>query len=208
VRGGAQNAAAHAHSPARPRRLRRGPLRRRRGRGRLGAGTAADVPGSLYAGSARAWPFGVLAGGRRLRAAVALPGLAANRSFARRGPRTPPPRKRWWAATAPSLRACAGPSSSVTASTSTARGGVTPTSRTGFENVSGGRPRGAAWRGRGGRGARLRGPVVPAGPLHFGGVLAPSCVPHAGRELHSNCIIIIESVCWGGSGFFSLKFSP
>lgn len=45
--------------------------------------------------------------------------------------------ERWWAGTAPSPPACAGPSSSATASTLTARDGVTPTSRTGCENVSG-----------------------------------------------------------------------
>uniref|UniRef100_A0A9L0RUI2 Mitochondrial import receptor subunit TOM20 homolog n=1 Tax=Equus caballus TaxID=9796 RepID=A0A9L0RUI2_HORSE len=42
--------------------------------------------------------------------------------------------RRWWAGTAPSPPVCAGPSSSGTAFTSTARDGVTPTSRTGCEN--------------------------------------------------------------------------
>ena len=45
--------------------------------------------------------------------------------------------RRWWARTAPSPPECAGPFSSVTAFTSftsTARDGVTPTSRTGCEN--------------------------------------------------------------------------
>ena len=42
--------------------------------------------------------------------------------------------RRWWAGTAPSPLACAGPFSSVTAFTWTARDGVTPTSRTGCEN--------------------------------------------------------------------------
>uniref|UniRef100_A0A8C0DWU8 Mitochondrial import receptor subunit TOM20 homolog n=1 Tax=Balaenoptera musculus TaxID=9771 RepID=A0A8C0DWU8_BALMU len=45
--------------------------------------------------------------------------------------------RRWWAGTAPSPPACAGPFSSGTAFTSTARDGVTPTSRTGCGNVSG-----------------------------------------------------------------------
>lgn len=45
--------------------------------------------------------------------------------------------RRWWAGTAPLPPACAGPFSSGTAFTSTARDEVTPTSRTGCENVSG-----------------------------------------------------------------------
>lgn len=45
--------------------------------------------------------------------------------------------RRWWVGTARSPPVCAGPSSSGTAFISTARDGVTPTSRTGCENVSG-----------------------------------------------------------------------
>lgn len=82
--------------------------------------------------------FSVWTGDRRLRAAGVLRSVGANRYQAGcRGPAHAPDERRWWAGTAPSPRACAVPSSSGTASTSTAKGGVTPTSRTGFENVSG-----------------------------------------------------------------------
>lgn len=45
-----------------------------------------------------------------------------------------PVKWRWWDGAAPSLQACAVPSSADTASTSTAKDRITPSSRTGFEN--------------------------------------------------------------------------
>ena len=78
-------------------------------------------------------------GGRRDGAAHSDLGLRGQRLLL--GPRRSRPgssvERRWWAGTAPSPPACAGPFLSVTAFTSTARDGVTPTSRTGCENVSG-----------------------------------------------------------------------
>lgn len=105
--------------------------------------------------------------GPEVRALGLSASLAASVQSQRRGPRLPgqqllsrPRRRRarsflwavgrWWAGTAPSPPASAGLSSSGTASTSTARGGVTPTSRTGFENVS--------------ASSRLRAPAAAAPP--------------------------------------------
>ena len=92
-------------------------------------------PGVLARRKSSRSAFSVWTGGRRLRAAGVLRSVGANRCQAAcRGPAYAPVERRWWAGTAPSPRACAVPSSSGTASTSTAKGGVTPTSRTGFEN--------------------------------------------------------------------------
>lgn len=103
------------------------PLRHRRGR-----------PGVLAHRKFSRSAFSVWTEDRRLRAAGVLRSVGANRCQAGcRGPAHAAVERRWWAGTAPSPRACAVPSSSGTASTSTAKGGVTPTSRTGFENVSG-----------------------------------------------------------------------
>lgn len=63
--------------------------------------------------------------------------LPLRRPRRRRARLCPSVERRWWAATAPSPPVSAGLFLSVIAFTLTARDGVTPTSRTGFENVSG-----------------------------------------------------------------------
>lgn len=119
-------------------------------RARSRSGTAADSPGPLLrhcrgrpgglgprAGSG-ARPFRLPRSGRHSERCRPLSGCVALRSLPRPvgfGPRSTVER-RWWAGTVPSPPVCAGPSSSGTAFTSTARDGVTPTSRTGCENVS------------------------------------------------------------------------
>lgn len=146
------------------------PLRHRRGR-----------PGVLAHRKSSRSAFSVWAGDRRLRAASVLRSVGANRCQAGcRGPAHTAVERRWWAGTAPSPRACAVPSSSGTASTSTAKGGVTPTSRTGFENVSGPRAspaplRPARPRVPPGVARSGQGPACARGPPSWRRDLAPSC---------------------------------
>lgn len=126
--------AAHAHKSPGP-----GTQAQKRHRC-LSSGIAADIPEGLGRRGpevAPARPFGNPPGGRRVCAATSVRTLRLNGLCEprHRQPHTSVER-RWWAGTAPLPPGSAGLFSSGTAFTLTVRGGVTPTSRTGCENVS------------------------------------------------------------------------